>query len=177
MSEAFFDIEKCINVEFYDGLSPLENLKRFRNNSRYGEIFVPGFAGSTASTEFEFLTGINISNLDSSMPVVYKTHLVKTAYSLPQMLKSMGYTNEAFHAGHEWFYNRKAVYPRLGFDNVQFKEDFKYSKDDLINYYVSDKVTSKKIIDKYKEHINSNAENGYFSFTVTIQNHGPYTTK
>ena len=176
MSEAFFDMEACENVEFYDGLSPTPNFDRLKGDSLWGHILVPGYAGSTASTEFEFLTGINISRLDSSMPVVYKTHVTQSTYSLAQYFRDMGYTTEAFHPGHAWFYNRKAVYPRLGFENAYFDEDFEYTRDDLVNYYVSDKITADRIISEYGDYINSGNNNGYFSFTVTIQNHGPYST-
>lgn len=175
MSEAFFDMESCKNAEFYDGMSPAPNLDRLKKDSLWGHILVPGYAGSTASTEFEFLTGINISRLDSAMPVVYKTHVTQSAYSLAQMFDDMGYTTEAFHPGSEWFYNRKAVYPRLGFQNAYFEEDFDYTEADLVNYYVSDEITADKIISEYDDYLRSGADNGYFSFTVTIQNHGPYS--
>lgn len=177
MSEAFFDMEACENAEFFEGQNPTPNLTRLRNDALWGSILVPGYAGSTASTEFEFLTGINISLIDSSMPVVYKTHVTEDAYSIARLFKNMGYTTEAMHAGNEWFYNRKAVYPRLGFDAVHFKEGFDYTNDDLVNYYVSDEVTADKIISEYEDYLNSGGNNGYFSFTVTIQNHGPYNTK
>ncbi len=176
MSEAFFDMEACEDVQFYDGMSPTPNLSRLRADSLWGHILVPGYAGSTASTEFEFLTGINIARLDSAMPVVYKTHVTQNAYSLAQMLSDIGYTTEAFHPGHAWFYNRAAVYPRLGFQNAYFDESFEYSASDLVNYYVSDKITADKITDEFGDHIRSGANNGYFSFTVTIQNHGPYSS-
>lgn len=177
MSEAFFDMENCGNIEFYDGMSPTPNLSRLRRSSKWGHILVPGYAGSTASTEFEFLTGVNISHIDSAMPVVYKTHVTQDTYSIAQMFKDMGYTTEAFHPGNAWFYNRCAVYPRLGFQNAYFLDDFEYTRDDLINYYLSDDVTADKIISSYSDYLSSGNNNGYFSFTVTIQNHGPYSGK
>ncbi|MCD8391379.1 MAG: LTA synthase family protein [Firmicutes bacterium] len=176
MSEAFFDMESCENIEWYDGMNPMQSFDRLRDDSLWGYISVPGFAGSTASTEFEFLTGINISLIDSSMPVVYKTHVTQKAYSVAQMFKDYGYTTKAMHPGKEWFYNRKAVYPRLGFDSVLFEDDFDYTSEDLIHYYVSDKVTSDKIISEYGDYLENGDGNGYFNFNVTIQNHGPYST-
>ncbi|MBR2430591.1 hypothetical protein IKB17_03895, partial [bacterium] len=50
---------------------------------------VPGFAGATASTEFEFLTGMNIYTIDSSMPDVYKTHVTSKLYSLVDIFNSI----------------------------------------------------------------------------------------
>ncbi len=177
MSESFFDMEACKGVRFNGGMSPTPNLDRLRADSLSGYILVPGYAGSTASTEFEFLTGINISRLDSAMPVVYKTHVTRNAYSLARMFGDLGYTTEAFHPGKAWFYNRAAVYPRLGFQNAYFQDSYEYSRDDLVNYYISDKVTADRIISEYDDYIKSGADNGYFSFTVTIQNHGPYSTE
>lgn len=177
MSEAFFDMEACEDASWYEGLNPTPNLNSLRNDSLWGYISVPGFAGSTASTEFEFLTGINISLIDSSMPVVYKTHVTEKAYSLAQLFKDYGYTTRAIHPGEEWFYNRKAVYPRLGFDTSLFKDDLDYTDEDLIRYYVSDKFTADQIISDYGDYLENGDGNGYFNFNVTIQNHGPYSTE
>ena len=174
MSEAFFDMEACKNVEFYEGMNPTPNLQRLRRSSLWGHILVPGYAGSTASTEFEFLTGLNISQISSAMPVVYKTHVTQNCYSLVRMLDDMGYDTVGIHLGNEWFYNRKAVYPRLGFNRSYFMNDFDYTRDDMVNYYISDKFTAEKIKEDYRTYLDSGKKNGYMSFTVTIQNHGPY---
>lgn len=175
MSEAFFDMEACENIEFNDGLSPTPNFNRLKDSSLWGHTLVPGYAGSTASTEFEFLTGVNISHIDSAMPVVYKTHVTQNTYSLAQMFADMGYTTEALHPGNAWFYNRKAVYPRLGFQKAYFIDDFEHTAKDLVNYYLSDDAAADKIISEYENYLSSQKDNGYFSFTVTIQNHGPYS--
>jgi len=42
------------------------------------------------------------------------------------------------------------------------------------NYYTNDSETAKLIINDYKKHLEENPDKGYFNFTVTIQNHGPY---
>lgn len=174
MSEAFFDINDCKNIKFITDMHPTPNFERLKNEGIYGKIFVPGFAGSTASTEFEFLTGINISNVDSSMPVVYKTHINEDCYSLVRYFKDNGYSTVSMHPGEEWFYNRKATYKRLCFDRSYFLPDYEYSSSDMVNYYLSDKVTADKLINDYKDYLNSGSKNGYFNFTITIQNHGPY---
>ncbi|MBQ7574746.1 MAG: LTA synthase family protein [Clostridia bacterium] len=176
MSEAFFDMESAPNIEFNDGLNPTPNLNRLKNESLWGHILVPGFAGSTASTEFEFLTGLNISQIDSAMPVVYKTHVNTKTYGLVQMLDDMGYQTSAFHPGNAWFYSRKAVYPRLGFNRAEFENDIEYTDADKVNYYISDDFTANKILANYNDYLKSGSKDGYMSFTVTIQNHGPYSS-
>lgn len=171
MSEAFFDPQTATNIEFYT--NPLVNYNKLKETAYYGNIIVPGFAGSTASTEFEFLTGMNIFSIDSGMPNIYKTHISKPIYSLVSLFKSLNYETNAIHPGDSWFYNRKNVYNYMGFDTSIFKSDL--PKDSpKTNYYINDSVTSELIINNYKEHLEIRPDKKYFNFTVTIQNHGPY---
>ena len=173
MSEAFFDAQGAENVKFNKNLNPYEKYNKMKRESYYGNIVVPGFGGSTASTEFEFLTGNNISLIDNSMPVVYKTHINQKVYSLAAFFKEIGFKTTALHLHHKWFYNRQNVYPRMGFDEFIGVEDVDRKLEKVYNY-VSDAETTSYIIDSYKNHLETNPEKGYFNFTVTIQNHGPY---
>lgn len=171
MSEAFFDPQAADNIRFYE--NPLKRYNKLKKDAYYGSIIVPGFAGSTVSTEFEFLTGINISLVDDSMPLMYKTHVKNNTYGLPEYFKNKGYTTEAIHLGHKWFYNRNNVYKRFGFDSFTALEDLEETPD-MIHYYASDKETTEYIKNAYNNYLESGNDNGYFNFTVTIQNHGPY---
>lgn len=171
MSEAFFDPQSASNIEFYT--NPLVNYNKLKKDAYYGNITVPGFAGSTASTEFEFLTGMNVYSIDSSMPNIYKTHISKPIYSLVDLFNNLDYETLAIHPGDSWFYNRKNVYNYLGFDNSIFKSDLPKNTPKT-NYYINDSVTSELIIENYKKHLENNHDKNYFNFTVTIQNHGPY---
>lgn len=171
MSEAFFDPQNAENIDFYK--NPLTNYNTLKKEAYYGNIIVPGFAGSTASTEFEFLTGMNVYSIDSAMPNIYKTHITQPIYSIVDLFKSLNYSTLAIHPGDSWFYNRKNVYNDLGFDTSIFKSDL--PKDTpKTNYYINDSVTSKLIIENYEKHLKTNPDKNYFNFTVTIQNHGPY---
>ncbi len=173
MSEAFFDPSIGENVEYYNGKNPMKEYNKLKKEALYGTLVVPGFAGGTSSTEFEFLSGANLSLLDKSLPTVYKTHITKNMYCLPYMLNEMGFRSVAIHPGDKWFYNRQNVYRRMGFEKFITKDDL---PDDVekVNWYISDKVTSGLIIDEYKEHLEKYPDKNYFNFTVTIQNHGPY---
>ena len=171
MSEAFFDPQTATNIEFYS--NPLTNYNNLKKEAYYGNIVVPGFAGSTASTEFEFLTGMNVFSIDSAMPNIYKTHITQPIYSIVDLFKSLDYTTLAIHPGESWFYNRKNVYNDLGFDASIFKSDL--PKDTpKTNYYINDSVTSNLIIENYEKHLETDPGKNYFNLTVTIQNHGPY---
>lgn len=171
MSEAFFDPQSATNIEFYK--NPLPNFNRLRKTGYYGNIVVPGFAGSTALTEFEFLTGMSTYSIDSSIPNIYKTHITQPINSIVSLFKNLDYTTLAIHPGDSWFYNRKNVYEYMGFDNAIFKSDLPENQPQT-NYYINDSVTSALIIENYKKHLENTPDKNYFNFTVTIQNHGPY---
>lgn len=171
MSEAFFDIREAKNLKFTK--NPLTTYTKLKREGIYGDMIVPGFAGNTSSAEFEFLTGVNISLIDKGMPVPYKTFLNKKAYSIVRHFKDKGFETVAMHPGFKWFYNRGVAYSALGFNRTTFIEDLDY-KPAMTNYYANDSETAKMIIDDYSKHLEENYDKGYFNFTVTIQNHGPY---
>ena len=165
------DIKEAKNLKFEK--NPLPTYTKLKKEGIYGDMIVPGFAGNTSSTEFEFLTGVNISVIDKGMPVPYKTFLNKNAYALPLYFKEAGFNTVAMHPGHNWFYNRVLAYKCLGFSRSVFSENLDY-KLEMTNYYANDEEAAKMIIDDYKSHLEINPEPGYFNFMVTIQNHGPY---
>ena len=173
MSEAFFDPQVSENLEFIEGMNPLEDYNKIKEEALSGYLFVPGFAGGTAQTEFEAISGANITLIDPSLPTIYKTHIKSSPYTLTAAFKEKGFSTLAIHPGHQWFYNRLNVYKAMGFDESIFMDNLP-SDVEKINYYISDDVTSDLIIDNYKKHLSKDPRKGYFNFTVTIQNHGPY---
>lgn len=173
MSEAFFDPSEATKLEFLPGRDPLVNYRKILSRSYYGKIVVPGFAGGTAATESEFLTGINTALVSTAMPTVYTSYIKRKTDGLPMLFSRSGYANDAIHPGHPWFYNRQNVYPCLGFDSFVTKDDLPNDVEQ-VHYYVSDRVTTDLIIDHYNAYLESPKKDGYFNFTVTIQNHGPY---
>lgn len=173
MSEAFFDPSEAENLEFLPGRDPLANYKKILAQSYHGKIVVPGFAGGTAATESEFLTGINTALVSTAMPTVYTSYVKRRIDCLPQLFSRSNFETDAIHPGHPWFYNRQNVYPCLGFDAFTTKDDLPADVEQ-VHYYVSDRVTTDLIIDHYNEYLAGPKDKGYFNFTVTIQNHGPY---
>lgn len=172
MSEAYTDIQSWSDISF-NSKNPYQHYNKIKEKGCYGKIFVPGFGGGTSSTEFEFLTGNNTFAISSAMPTAYNTHVTKDAFSVARYFKEAGYETHAIHPGQPWFYNRQNVYPRLGFDRFTSKDNLPQDSKE-VNYYIADEVTADLIIDDYKNHLENTPEKGYFSFTVTIQNHGPY---
>lgn len=175
MGESFFDTART-NIKFPDGINPNKNIERLREDGLYGDLIVRGIGGGTVISEFEFLTANAISFVTDTIISPYNTYITKNAYSIPRYLKEeFSYKTNAMHLGNEWFYNRKSTYPRLGFDNTLFYEDIEdKNPQKAYNGYTADCELTKLILEKYEEHINTNPENSYFNFNVTVENHLPY---
>jgi len=171
MCEAYADIQDWENIEFTE--NPYRYANFLKKKGCYGSIFVPGFAGATAATEFEFLTGNNTSAISTTMPMAYKTLINRETYSIARIFKDMGYEAVSMHPGYPWFYNRQNVYLRMGFDSFTSKDDLE-GEIPNVRTYALDTVASDMIINDYSRHLEESPDTGYFNFLVTIQNHGPY---
>lgn len=173
MGEAFSDLSDNPNLDFTNYKDPLENFKEMANskNAVSGKIVVPGFGGGTSNTEYDVLTACPTRLLNNPLPSYNFIHQPFDA--LPERLAQIGYETQAIHPGYQWFYNRKNVYPNLGFENSYFLETSFDLATQGIGGYISDKAAMDSIIKNLDTHIKTK-DTPLFSFTVTIQNHGPY---
>ena len=173
MGEAFSDLSNNPNLDFTDYRDPLKNFKEMSTsqNGVSGKIVVPGFGGGTSNTEYDVLTACSTRYLNNPLPSYNFVHQPFDA--LPRRLQQLGYDTQAIHPGFQWFYNRKNVYPDLGFETTYFLEDSFDLEQQGLGGYVNETATMDKIIDTLDDHI-KNEDTPLFSFTVTIQNHGPY---
>ena len=90
-------------------------------------------------------------------------------------MAEIGYDTLAIHPGYYWFYNRYNVYPYFGFQNFIHLSSFDPHGQSK-GGYITDEAAVETILNTLKEHIQQNNK-PLFSFTVTIQNHGPYENK
>ncbi|WP_304507144.1 LTA synthase family protein [Anaerotignum sp.] len=176
MGEAFSDLSNNKNLDFTNYRDPLENFKKMAasKNAVSGKIVVPGFGGGTSNTEYDVLTACSTRYLNNSLPSYNFIHQPFDA--LPRRLAQLGYETQAIHPGYQWFYNRQNVYPYLGFNNCYFLEDsFDLATQGLAGY-INETATMDKIIKNLDTHLQTE-DTPLFSFTVTIQNHGPYDNR
>jgi phosphoglycerol transferase MdoB-like AlkP superfamily enzyme len=164
MSESFFDPTHLPGVTFSE--DPLPNLHRLQAEQVRGELYSPVFAGGTANTEFEFLTGQSVRFLPpGALP--YQQYIRRKLPSLASLLKDQGYRTVGLHTYHGWFWERNQVYAHLGFDAFISREDMPDARKD--GKYISDAVITEYIL---REH--AAATGPLFVFAVTMENHGPY---
>ncbi len=159
MLEAYNDFSKFDTIEFTNDI--YENFHEIQNNSLHGEIIVNIFGGGTINTERKFITGY--TNFPSFR---------KETNSYARYFKEQGYVVEAMHPIFGAFYNRNTVNINLGFDNYWNYEN-RFSEYNGWNSYASDQELYSEIIEDL-EKFNNEGEY-YFNFSVTYQNHGPYS--
>ena len=173
MGEAFSDMSENEHLDFSGYRDPLQNFKAISNseNAYSGHIVVPNFGGGTSNTEYDVLTGCATRYLDNPLPSYNFIH--GDFDGMPRQLSKLGYETQSIHPGYAWFYNRQNVYPDLGFETCYFLEDSFDLETQGYGGYINEVVTMDKIIDTLDTHIKEK-DSPLFSFTVTIQNHGPY---
>ncbi len=158
MMESYNDLSKFPELEL--NIDVYRYFHRIQEESYTGELITNVFAGNTIDTERSFLTG----NTDlASYRAPLNTYV--------QYFREQGYVTEGSHPYHDWFYNRKNINEYLGFDRYFFLED--HYKDLSDEEKTPDSVLFPEIIALF----DANKETGkpYFSFSVTYQNHGPYS--
>jgi len=169
MNEAFSDLPTTYGFDTdVDDMPFIHSLSG--SNVRKGNLLVSVFGGTTADTEYEFLTGSSMAFLNSES-VPYTQYIDTKLEAMPWLLKSRGYETLAFHPFLESGYKRYKVYPLMGFDDFVSSEDaVPYMS--RMRSYVSDASDVKDIIDLYE----NRKEEGepFFLFNVTMQNHGGY---
>ncbi len=97
------------NEEFFPFIKSLEE------NTIKSELYVQVFGGGTSNTEYEVLTGHSMAFLPYVISA-YQAYCGSAEYGMASTLKAQGYTTVAMHPNSSENWNRKTVYPNMGFD-------------------------------------------------------------
>ena len=176
MGEAFTDLSAAEAFDFTGYTDPLANYKEILADSRTvsGHILVPNFGGGTSDTEFDVLTGCSTRHIQGSQTSY--SYISRPVEAIPSLLQEQGYDTLAIHPGNGWFYNRNNVYPYLGFNQfISLETGFDPATQNK-GGYISDEACFDAIRSTFQTHLEE-SDDPLFSFTVTIQNHGPYAEK
>lgn len=165
MDESLADMRILGDLKTNQPVTPF--LDSLSDNTIRGFALSPVFGGSTANSEFEFLTGCSMSFLPTGS-VAYQQYLHQTVYSLPWLLQSYGYETLATHPYFENGWNRQTAYELLGFQNATFLGA--YPEEDLVREYVSDREMFRYILNR----LDAQGDAPLFLFGITMQNHGSY---
>ena len=172
MNEAFSDITDSDAFAFSAENDPLSSLHALEQDPHAlsGHIVAPGFAGGTANTEFDVLTGIQTNALSKTTTSAFRV-VNRNLDSLFRLFGADGYRTSFFHPGDDWFYNRENVYRWLGAEETCFVDQMPDAA------YKGRWVTDEYMAGLIEEEFEASAAAGQplFHYTTTIQNHMSYT--
>ena len=171
MNESFSDLSVLPGVETNQDAMPF--LRSLTENTIKGYAYSSVFGGTTANSEYEFLTGNTTAYLPAGT-VPYQMYVSDGDPTLVSQMAALGYRTIAAHPYRSSGWNRPSVYQNFGFDEVYFESDFQnreYMRGDSRTGYVTDRCDYENLIRLYEE-----KEEGepLFLFNVTMQNHSGY---
>lgn len=171
-NEAFSDLTDADVFTYSEANDPLKNLHAIQKSPHCvsGHIVVPGFAGGTANTEFDVLTGMQTNALSATTTSAFRA-VNRNLDSLFRVYGADGYATTFMHPGFDWFYNRENVYQWLGAQKIEFADDMKGLK--TKGSWVTDDSMASRIEKQFED--TTSAGKSLFNMTVTIQNHMSYT--
>lgn len=170
MDEAFSDLAVIGDLQTNEDYMPfMHQMQQGQKNTITGYAQVSVCGGNTANSEFEFLTGDTMAFLPSGS-IAYQQYVKQDTPSLASYLKGLGYATYAQHPYYASGWDRERVYPLLGFEHMDFIED--YTNVSYVRKYISDASDMQHIIETYEK---KEAGKPAFIFNVTMQNHGGYT--
>lgn len=168
----FVQLESFFDPMYMNGITypfdPIPNFRWLKKNYSHGFLSVPCIGAGTANTEFEVLTGMNLSHFGVG-EYPYTTIVdSQQAASIASTLWNLGYNTHALHNNNATFYNRHIVYDNLGFQtftSVEYMQDVSYNtlgwaKDACLTREILQCLTDKDTKD--------------LVFTVSVEPHGRY---
>ncbi len=170
MNEAFSDLTDRDVFTFTEENDPLKNYHALsaEETSISGHIAVPTYAGGTANTEYDVLTGMMTTNLNTTSAF---RSFNRDLDSLFSVFGANGYRTLYMHPGDSWFYNRQNCMKLLGADASLFAADMENNT--YKGGWVTDDSVADNIIAQFEASVA--AEEYLFTYTTTIQNHMSYT--
>lgn len=169
MNETFSDLNYINEVETNKEVLPFIN--GMKENTIKGKLHMSIFGSNTANSEFEFLTGNSMAFLPGRT-VVYEFFVRDAMPNLTYNLINLGYANnKAMHPYKRDGWNREYVYNCMGFS--EFVDETMFHNQDTVRKFISDEAHFNEIIEEY-EKTRETSSDPFYSFNVTMQNHGGY---
>ena len=167
MNESFSDLAEVFDLETNE--DPLPFFHSLTENTIRGTAYSSVFGGTTANSEYEFLTGNTMAFLPEGT-VPFHMYVGEEEPNLGAQLGSLGYRTVFMHPYLSSGWNRRAVYQSFGFDEIYFQNDF--TDVSYMRNYITDQSNYENLVRRYEE-----KEDGepLFIFNVTMQNHSAYS--
>ena len=165
MNESWADLSVLCDYEPSEPLFPF--IESLQENTLKGWAHVSVLGGNTPNSEFEFLTGLTMGFLPQGV-IAYQQYVNEAIPSLATQFKDLGYRTIGSHAFWSPSWNRDKVYPRLGFQQLHFQENFPENVERL-RLWITDGEMYREV-----EKLYESSQEPLFLFGITMMNHGGY---
>ncbi len=164
--ESFFDVNYMQNLGY--ATNPIPNFQALKKSWPHGLLSVPCIGAGTANTEFEVLTGMNLSHFGVGEYPYTTLAESESVESLASVLQDLGYATHAIHNNNATFYDRHIVYEKLSFQTFTSVE---YMDGVELNPlgWAKDTILTEEILKCLRS-----GEERDLVFTVSVQPHGKY---
>lgn len=159
--EAFQDFSKWSDLDIDP--SVYAGLHQVASEGMAGQLTTTIFGGGTVDTERKAMTGFS-----ELSPINGMTN------SFVQYFNEQKYVTRFMHPGDAWFYNRQNIDRYLGFQKTLFRDNY-YDQHVADVDVVPDTKVFNDLVKQLKK-VNASGKQ-FFNQTVTMQNHGPYSTE
>lgn len=166
MSEAFCDMQTVGDFELNVPYIPFT--KKTTAENPHGITYASVHGNNTVSTEISFLTGVPTC-LTASGAEIFEIIGGREIRSLTTPFERNGYATVGMHPYDRNGYNRAEAWKALGFDETEFRREFKDAETMPETGYVTDAAMFERAVEKIE-----NEERPTFEFLVTMQNHAMY---
>lgn len=167
--ESFYDVNNIMGYEYSEEPIPIYSM--LKENLPGGKLTVPSIGAGTANTEFEILTGMDVSFFGIAEYPYLSILQTQTCESMAYNAKEYGYTAHAIHNHEGNFYDRHKVFPNLGFDTFTSLENMTDTKKNPRNWCKDSSLIS-PILDALKS-----TDGKDLIYTISVQPHGKYPSQ
>ncbi len=167
--ESFYDVTNIDGYEYSDAPHPIYSM--LKDELPGGLLTVPSIGAGTANTEFEVLTGMDVSFFGIAEYPYLSVLQSNTCESMAYNAKEYGYVTHAIHNHKGTFYDRNKIYPHLGFDTFTSIENMPTIIRNKRNW-----GKDIMLIDPILQSLDS-SDGKDLIFSVSVQPHGRYPSE
>ncbi|MBR6133277.1 MAG: LTA synthase family protein [Bacilli bacterium] len=174
MNVIFIHMESIQNY-FIDlklnGVELTPTINKLSKEGMYFDHFYPQISvGTSSDTEFTLNTSLMPVSSGTAFVSYYKRHYI----AIPQLLSDMGYYTFSSHGNDASMWNRNNMHPRLGYEELIFKDQFDVTDDNSVGLGISDYDFFLQLQEKL-EKIEDEHEH-YMGTLIQLSNHSPYAS-
>lgn len=167
--ESFYDVNNIKGYEYSTNPHPVYSM--LKEELPGGKLTVPSIGAGTANTEFEVMTGMDVSFFGIAEYPYLSVLQDQTCESICYNAKEYGYKTHALHNHKGNFYDRYKVFPNLGYDtftSLEAMTDISINQRNWCRDYV--------LLDQINACLDA-TDGQDLIYTISVQPHGKYPTE